>query len=128
MEVAAGRARGRRWEQRVLPYVLLVPGLLLLVGMLYPFFLGLYYSFTSYYLQYPHLFKFTGLQNYRRDISSTLDSIGIDTWGADGHVVNKDGEMLGKIVFHPGTPAPEADGSYVIGEFRRDTEAEAAET
>ncbi len=34
--------------------------------------------------------------------------------------------MLGKIVFHPGTPAPEADGSYVIGEFRRDTEAEAA--
>ncbi len=36
------------------------------------------------------------------------------------------GPMLGKIVFHPGTPAPEADGSYVIGEFRRDTEAEAA--
>jgi hypothetical protein len=28
------------------------------------------------------------------------------------------GSMLGKIVFHPGTPAPEADGSYVIGEFR----------
>ncbi|MDR3402031.1 MAG: protein kinase [Chthoniobacter sp.] len=36
------------------------------------------------------------------------------------------GPMLGKIVFHPGMPAPEADGSYVIGEFRRDTEAEAA--
>jgi tRNA A-37 threonylcarbamoyl transferase component Bud32 len=30
------------------------------------------------------------------------------------------GPMLGKIVFHPGTPAPEADGSYVIGEFRPD--------
>lgn len=28
------------------------------------------------------------------------------------------GPMLGKIVFRPGTPAPEADGSYVIGEFR----------
>ena len=28
------------------------------------------------------------------------------------------GPMLGRIVFHPGTPAPEADGSYVIGEFR----------
>jgi multidrug resistance efflux pump len=28
--------------------------------------------------------------------------------------------MLGKIVFHPGTPAPEADGSYVIGEFKPD--------
>jgi hypothetical protein len=30
------------------------------------------------------------------------------------------GPMLGKIVFHPGTPVPEADGSYVIGEFRPD--------
>lgn len=28
------------------------------------------------------------------------------------------GTMVGKIVFHPGTPAPEADGSYVIGEFQ----------
>jgi hypothetical protein len=27
------------------------------------------------------------------------------------------GPMLGKIAFHPGTRAPEADGSYVIGEF-----------
>lgn len=30
------------------------------------------------------------------------------------------GPMLGKIAFHPGTPAPEADGSYVIGEFGPD--------
>lgn len=30
------------------------------------------------------------------------------------------GSMLGKIVFNAGTPAPEADGSYVIGEFRPD--------
>ena len=30
------------------------------------------------------------------------------------------GPMLGKIVFHSGTPAPESDGSYVIGEFRPD--------
>ena len=28
------------------------------------------------------------------------------------------GPMPGKIVFHPGTPVPEADGSYVIGEFQ----------
>jgi serine/threonine protein kinase len=35
------------------------------------------------------------------------------------------GQMLGKLVFHPGTPAPEADGAYVIAEFRRDPEAEA---
>ncbi|MBI5821584.1 MAG: protein kinase [Verrucomicrobia bacterium] len=31
------------------------------------------------------------------------------------------GPMLGKIVFRPGTPAPEADGSYVIGEFNSET-------
>jgi serine/threonine protein kinase len=30
------------------------------------------------------------------------------------------GPMLGKIVFHPGTPAPAADGAYVIGEFQPD--------
>ncbi len=30
------------------------------------------------------------------------------------------GPMLGKIVFHPGTPKPKPDGSYVIGEFRPD--------
>jgi hypothetical protein len=30
------------------------------------------------------------------------------------------GPMLGKVVFHPGTPTPETDGSYVIGEFRPD--------
>ena len=28
------------------------------------------------------------------------------------------GAMLGKIVFHPGTPGARADGSYVIGEFK----------
>jgi len=29
--------------------------------------------------------------------------------------------MDGKLVFHPGTPPPEADGTYVIGEFRPDS-------
>lgn len=38
-----------------------------------------------------------GLEKHAREISPTLDSIGIDTWGADGHFVNEDGEMLGKI-------------------------------
>ncbi len=33
------------------------------------------------------------------------------------------GSMLGKIVFQAGTPAPEADGSYVIGEFQPETGA-----
>jgi hypothetical protein len=30
------------------------------------------------------------------------------------------GKMLGKIVFHPGTPSPGSDGSYIIGEFLPD--------
>lgn len=38
-----------------------------------------------------------GLQAYRREVSNTLDSIGIDTWGSDGHFVSEEGEMLGKI-------------------------------
>jgi multiple sugar transport system permease protein len=48
----------------LLPYVLLGPGFLLLVGMLYPFFLGVYYSLTNYLLQYPRLFRFVWLANY----------------------------------------------------------------
>lgn len=38
-----------------------------------------------------------GLRAFRRDVGDKLDSIGIDTWGADGHFVSEDGEMLGKI-------------------------------
>jgi multiple sugar transport system permease protein len=48
----------------MLPYLLMLPALLLLVGMIYPFCLGVYYSLTSYFLQYPHLFRFIGLGNY----------------------------------------------------------------
>lgn len=38
-----------------------------------------------------------GLQTYRREVSNTLDSIGIDTWGADGAMITADGDMIGKI-------------------------------
>ncbi|NQU41222.1 MAG: rhamnulokinase [Lentisphaerae bacterium] len=38
-----------------------------------------------------------GLQAYRRDVSNELDSIGIDTWGADGCLLSADGDMLGKM-------------------------------
>ena len=61
--MASSRARGRRRE-RALPYLLLTPAFLLLMGMLYPFGLGVYYSLTNYHLQYPHLFRFVWLQNY----------------------------------------------------------------
>ncbi len=39
----------------------------------------------------------TGLQTYAREISDTIDSIGIDTWGADGHMVSANGDLLGKV-------------------------------
>jgi multiple sugar transport system permease protein len=54
----------RRRPEQLVPYVLLLPAFLLLIGMLYPFCLGLYYSLTSYYLQYPHLFRVVWLGNY----------------------------------------------------------------
>ncbi len=38
-----------------------------------------------------------GLQAYRRDISDTLDAVGVDTWGADGQFVSAQGDLLGKI-------------------------------
>jgi rhamnulokinase len=38
-----------------------------------------------------------GLQAYRRDIGDHIDSIGIDTWGTDGHIISQDGDMLGKV-------------------------------
>ena len=54
----------RRRPERFLPYLLLSPALVLLLGMIYPFGLGLYYSFTSYWLQYPNRFRFVWLDNY----------------------------------------------------------------
>ena len=62
--------RGQR--EAILPYLLLSPGLLLLLGMLYPFFLGVYYSLTNYYLQYPHLFRFIWLGNYIKLLEDPL--------------------------------------------------------
>jgi multiple sugar transport system permease protein len=48
----------------LLPYLLLTPAFILLMGMLYPFALGLYYSFTNYWLQYPKRFRFVWFDNY----------------------------------------------------------------
>jgi multiple sugar transport system permease protein len=54
----------RRRRERFLPYLLLAPALILLVGMLYPFGLGIYYSLTNYWLQYPNRFRFVWFDNY----------------------------------------------------------------
>lgn len=63
----------RRWRREtLLPYLLLSPALVLLVGMVYPFGLGLYYSFTSYWLQYPNRFRFVWLDNYAGLLSEPL--------------------------------------------------------
>jgi len=56
----------------LLPYLLLAPALVLLVGMLYPFGLGLYYSLTSYWLQYPNRFRFVWFDNYVSLVSEPL--------------------------------------------------------
>jgi len=52
-----------RWIVRARPYLIIAPALLLLIGILYPFFLAMYYSFTSYTLTRP-IPKFIGLANY----------------------------------------------------------------
>ena len=38
-----------------------------------------------------------GLHEYRRRVGPELDSLGIDTWGADGALVDANGESLGKM-------------------------------
>ncbi|MFZ4396400.1 MAG: rhamnulokinase [Kiritimatiellia bacterium] len=38
-----------------------------------------------------------GLQAFRRNVGARLDSIGVDTWGADGQFFSADSEMLGKV-------------------------------
>jgi len=56
--------RRRHWRrERFLPYLLLAPAWSS-CGMVYPFGLGLYYSFTSYWLQYPNRFRFVWFDNY----------------------------------------------------------------
>ncbi len=59
--IAPRRRRRRGWA---LPYLLMAPALVLLAGMLYPFALGVYYSMTRYWLQYPNRFRFIWFDNY----------------------------------------------------------------
>jgi multiple sugar transport system permease protein len=63
----------RHWRQeKFLPYLLLAPALVLLAGMIYPFGLGFYYSFTSYWLQYPNRFRFIWFDNYVNLVTEPL--------------------------------------------------------
>src|SRR6201990_1264585 len=67
-------ARRNRRREKLLPWLLLSPALVLLVGMIYPFALGFYYSFTAYWLQYPKRFRFIWFDNY----TGLLDEVRFD--------------------------------------------------
>ena len=55
---------------RMRPYLIALPALLVLIGILYPFVLGVYYSMTAYTLNRPgSQFVFVGLRNYWRMIT-----------------------------------------------------------
>ncbi len=56
--------RGGRLSAKVEPYLLVLPALVVCIGILYPFFLSVWYSFTNYTLTYP-VIKFTGIANYK---------------------------------------------------------------
>jgi hypothetical protein len=58
------RPRLVRWR----PYLINLPALLILIGILYPFVLAVYYSFTNYTLTRPST-TFIGLTNYERMIT-----------------------------------------------------------
>ena len=68
------RRRRLRRQEAALPYLLLAPALVLLVGMMYPFGLGVYYSLTNYWLQYPKRFRFIWFDNYINLLSEPLFS------------------------------------------------------
>lgn len=55
------------WIVRARPYLIILPALLLLIGILYPFVLGVWYSFTAYNFKYAgSQHEFVGLRNYVR--------------------------------------------------------------
>ncbi len=51
-------------SRRSLPYLLILPAMIALIGILYPFFLGVYYTFTNYVLTAPQDIHLIGFRNY----------------------------------------------------------------
>jgi multiple sugar transport system permease protein len=58
------RAQRPNPPHRSLPYLLTFPALIALIGILYPFVLGVYYTFTNYTLTEPGNIRLVGLANY----------------------------------------------------------------
>jgi multiple sugar transport system permease protein len=61
---------------RSLPYLLTFPALVALIGILYPFVMGVYYTLTNYTLTEPGNIRFVGLANYVEIFKN------IDFWNA----------------------------------------------
>jgi multiple sugar transport system permease protein len=57
-----------RWRRRLRPYLLSVPAVAIIIGILYPFFLGVYYAFLNYSAVNPNP-TFVGLQNFKNVLS-----------------------------------------------------------
>ncbi|MCB0156616.1 MAG: sugar ABC transporter permease, partial [Caldilineaceae bacterium] len=52
---------------RIRPWLIAMPALIVLIGILYPFLTAIYYSLTAYTLNRPgSLDQFVGLRNYWR--------------------------------------------------------------
>lgn len=60
-----------RWPHKGLPYYLTLPALIALIGILYPFVLGVYYTFTNYTLTAPDDIGWVGLDNYIQIFTSS---------------------------------------------------------
>lgn len=63
-ELAKPDVATRSFTERALPYILSLPALLLMIGILYPFFTGMYWSFTDYNLASGTEKQWVGLTNY----------------------------------------------------------------
>ena len=60
--IAPPTRKRRNW----LPLIMTLPATLAMIGILYPFAIAVYYSFTNIRIVSPDAFKFVGLQNYIR--------------------------------------------------------------
>lgn len=66
-----GAAPARGWSsERKLPYLLLLPALVVLVGLIVPFLIGAYWSLTDYKLTSSLPKNFVGLANYQTLLTS----------------------------------------------------------
>ena len=72
------RAKHPNPPQRSLPYLLTFPAMIALIGILYPFVLGVYYTFTNYTLTEPGDIQWVGLANYVEIFKA------VDFWKAFG--------------------------------------------